>query len=414
MAYIQRTIEASLKKYLDGPEYIALTGARQAGKTTLLRHIQGQVGDSTFLTFEDVELRVLFDKDIKAFVRLYVEPNRVIFIDEFQYAKKGGQSLKFIFDTVPGKKIVVSGSSALDLTISAVKYLAGRILSFTLYPLSFREFLSFRDPALFRLYEERAGHRLEAPLIERFQAVLDEFIVFGGYPRVALAKDDDERRTILKNIFSIYLMRDVRDILGLIDDYQLLTLARALALQVGNIVSYHELSTLLQQKAPLVKKFLNLFEKTFILRLVRPFFSNKRTELVKNPKVYFLDSGLRNSITNDFRPLQARPDRGALVENYHFSEFLKAGAEVKFWRTKSKAEVDFVIDDLYPVEVKSTLSRPVAGKSLRSYIDKYAPPRAFVFNDNLFEAARIGKTSLRYLYQFDEFPKSPVRSGISE
>ncbi len=403
--YIPRTIETTLKKYLDGPEYIALIGARQAGKTTLLRHIQGHIEDSAFLTFEDVELRVLFDQDVKAFVRLHVEPHRVIFIDEFQYAQKGGQSLKFIFDTVPGKKIVVSGSSALDLTVSAVKYLAGRILSFSLYPLSFREFLSFKDPALFRLCEERAGHRLEAPLIERFQAVLDEFIVFGGYPRVALARDDDERRTVLKNIFSIYLMRDVRDILGLIDDYQLLALAKALALQIGNLVSYHELATLLQGKIPLVKKYLNLFEKTFILRLVRPFFSNKRTELVKNPKVYFLDSGLRNSIANDFRPLRERPDRGALVENHHFSEFLKAGAEVKFWRTKSKAEVDFIIDDLYPVEVKSALLRPVVGKSLRSYIDRYAPRRAFVFNDNLFETAKIGKTSLRYLYHFAELPK---------
>jgi hypothetical protein len=201
--YIQRTLEPAIKKYLAGPEYIAVIGARQAGKTTLLRHIQEQVEDSTFLTFEDVELRALFDKDVKSFIKLYVEPFRVIFIDEFHYARKGGQSLKFIYDTAPGKKIVVSGSSMLDLTVAAVKHLAGRMLFFTLHPLSFREFLSYRDQRLFRIYEETAGRkRLEQPMLEKFQTLLEEFVVFGGYPRVVIAKDDDERRTILKNIFS--------------------------------------------------------------------------------------------------------------------------------------------------------------------------------------------------------------------
>jgi predicted AAA+ superfamily ATPase len=398
--YIQRTIEPILKKYLAGPEYIALIGVRQSGKTTLLRHIQEQIESSIFLTFEDIELRAIFDKDVKSFIRLYVEPHRVIFIDEFQYARNGGQSLKFIFDTIPGKKIIVSGSSALDLTVAAVKNLAGRVFSFTLHPLSFREFLSFKDPALFRLHEETESRSLERPMIDKFRAVLDEFVVFGGYPRVATAKDDDERRTILKNIFSIYLLRDVRDILGLIDDYHLLNLAKALALQIGNIVSFHELSTLLQQKTPPIKKFLNLFEKTFILRLVKPFFTNKRTELVKNPKVYFVDTGLRNSIIGDFRPLRERPDGGALIENHHFSEFLKADRQVKYWRTKSKAEVDFIVDDRDPVVVKSGLSRPVAGKALRSFIEKYAPGKAFVFNDDLFDTMKINRTIVRYLYHF--------------
>ena len=408
--YIQRTLDPIIRKYLAGPEYIAVIGARQAGKTTLLRHIQEQVKDSAFLTFEDVELRMLFDKDVKSFIKLHVEPFRVIFVDEFHYARKGGQSLKFIYDTVPGKKIVVSGSSALDLTVSAVKHLAGRMLSFTLHPLSFREFLSYKALRLFRIYEEIDGRsRLERPMLEKFQTLLEEFVVFGGYPRVVIAKDDDERRTILKNIFSIYLLRDVRDILGLIDDYQMLGLVKALALQVGNSVSYHELSTLLQHKTPLLKKHLSLFEKTFILRLLRPYFSNKRTELVKNPKVYFVDTGLRNSIIGDFRPLGQRPDKGALVENHHFSEFLKSDREVKYWRTKSKAEVDFVVDERYPVEIKSALSRPVVGKSLHSYIEKYAPGKAFVFNDGLFDTVKIGRTPVHFMYHFADLPGDDSR-----
>ena len=403
--YIHRSLEPIIRKYLEGPEYLAVVGARQAGKTTLLRHIQEQVEGSTFLTFEDIELRALFDKDVKSFLKLYIEPHRVVFIDEFQYARRGGQSLKFIYDTVPGKKIVVSGSSALDLTVAAVKHLAGRILSFTLYPLSFREFLSFKNPRLFRLYEETADRqKLQKPVWEKFRALLDEFIVFGGYPRVVIAGDDDERRTVLKNIFSIYLLRDVRDILGLIDDYQMLGLAKALALQIGHIVSYHELSILLQQKTPLLRKYLNLLEKTYILQLVKPFFSNKRIELVKNPKVFFVDTGLRNSITGDFRSIDQRPEKGALLENFHFTEFVKANREVKYWRTKSKAEVDFVVDERVPVEVKSALARPAAGKSLHSYIDKYSPERAVVFNDELFERALVARTPVHFLYHFSEFP----------
>ncbi|MBU1186698.1 MAG: ATP-binding protein [Acidobacteria bacterium] len=402
--YIQRDLEPVIKKNLSGPEYIAVIGARQAGKTTLLRHIQENIKDSAFLTFEDVEIRDLFDTDIKSFINLFIEPHSVIFIDEFQYAKNGGMSLKFVYDTVPGKKILVSGSSALDLTISAVKHMVGRLFCFTLYPLSFREFLGHKDPELFRILVTSAGKRhLEHPLLKRFHRHLDEYVVFGGYPRIALARDDEERRTILKNIFNIYLLRDVRDVLGLIDDYKMLNLAKALALQVGNIVSFQELCMLVQESLPAVKKHLNLLEKTFILRLVKPYFTNKRTELVKNPKVYFLDSGLRNSIIDDFRSLGGRSDRGALLENFHFSEFMKMEREVKYWRTRSKAEVDFIVDEKIPVEVKSSLSRPVPGKSLYSFIEKYDPAEAIVLNNDIYKQMKIGKTPVRFIYHFSDY-----------
>ena len=402
--YIRRDLEPVLQKHLAGPEYIAVIGARQAGKTTLLRHIRENIKDSVFITFEDAEIRDLFDTDIKSFIKLYIEPHHTIFIDEFQYAKNGGTSLKFVYDTVPGKKIVVSGSSALDLTITAVKHMVGRLFCFTLHPLSFREYLSFKDENLFRILNASAGKsHLERSLLERFRHHLDEYVVFGGYPRVALASDDEERRTILKNIFNIYLLRDVRDVLGLADDYKMLNLAKALALQVGNIVSFQELCTLVQESLPSIKKHLNLLEKTFILRLVKPYFTNKRTELVKNPKVYFFDTGLRNSIIDDYRSVNGRSDRGALLENFHFSEFMKMEREVKYWRTRSKAEVDFIVDEKIPVEVKSTLSRPLPGKSLYSYIEKYEPSEAVVFNDDIYTQIKIGKTPVRFIYHFSDW-----------
>src|SRR4030042_4055575 len=151
--YVERDLEKKIKGYLSAPEIISVVGPRQAGKTTLLKHLQAGIQDSSFLTFEDIEIRELFDLDIKSFIELYIQPARVIFIDEFQYSKKGGQGLKFIYDMVPGRKLIISGSSSLDLTIKAVKHLTGRILSFTLYPFSFRQFLRPKDERLSQLFE---------------------------------------------------------------------------------------------------------------------------------------------------------------------------------------------------------------------------------------------------------------------
>jgi hypothetical protein len=399
--YVERDLASKIKQYLSAPEIIAVVGARQAGKTTLLKHLQAGIQDSSFLTFEDIEIRELFDLDIKSFIELYIKPARVIFIDEFQYSKRGGQGLKFIYDTLPGRKLIISGSSSLDLTIKAVKHLTGRILSFTLYPFSFREVLRSKDERLSKLFESTLEFRpIEPPLLQRLQKYFQEFIVYGGYPRVATAQNDEEKRDILRNIFQIYLLRDVKDVLGLVDDYKILSLVKALALQAGQAISYDELSNLTQQNTPAVKRQINFLEKTYIASFLRPYFRNKRTELVKNPKAYFLDTGLRNAVIKDFKSVNERQDKGALYENCVFSELLKKDRQVKYWRTKSKAEVDFVVDDRIPLEVKSGLSKPIIGKSLHSFIAKYQPDKAFILNESLFEDLRIRESTVQWRYLF--------------
>ena len=399
--YVERDLASKIKQYLSAPEIIAVVGARQAGKTTLLKHLQAGIQDSSFLTFEDIEIRELFDLDIKSFIELYIKPARVIFIDEFQYSKRGGPGLKFIYDTVPDRKLIISGSSSLDLTIKAVKHLTGRILSFTLYPFSFREALRSKDERLSRLFESTLEFGpIEPPLLQRLQKYFQEFVVYGGYPRVATAQSDEEKREILRNIFQIYLLRDVKDILGLVDDYKMLSLVKALALQAGQAISYDELANLTQQNTPAVKRQINFLEKTYITSFLRPYFRNKRTELVKNPKAYFLDAGLRNAVIKDFKPVNERQDKGALYENCVFSELLKKDRQVKYWRTKSKAEVDFVVDDRTPLEVKSGLSKPIIGKSLYSFMAKYQPENAFILNESLFEDLRIGKSTVHWRYLF--------------
>jgi predicted AAA+ superfamily ATPase len=401
--YIKRDLEGKIKKYLSSPEIIAVVGARQTGKTTLLKHIQQDMEKSQFITFEDVQIRALFDNDIKAFIGLYVNPYKYIFIDEFQYAKDGGRSLKLIYDTVKEKKIFISGSSVLDLTVRTVKFLTGRIFSFTLYPLTFQEYLSYKDRDLYDYLSQKSkGKKLNDVLIERFHSDLEDLIIYGGYPRVVISKDDEERQEVLRNILNIYLLKDIRDILGLTDDYKVLTMIKALALQTGNMVSYQELSTITQQALPFIKKNLNLLEKTFIIQLLKPYFTNKRVELVKNPKVYFYDTGLRNAVIGDYRRLNLRQDRGILYENFIFTELAKKNLSLKYWRTKSKAEVDFIVGDRTPVEVKSALAKNVIGKSLFSFIEKYHPENAYIFNKDIFDAVKVSRTTVRFLYHFSE------------
>jgi predicted AAA+ superfamily ATPase len=400
--YIKRDLEGKIIKYLDVPEIIAVTGARQVGKTTLLKHIQEDLNKSIFVTFEDISIRALFDNDIKSFIALYIEPYRYIFIDEFQYSKNGGQFLKLIYDTVKDKKIFISGSSILDLTINTVKYLSGRIFSFILYPLTFQEYLDYRDTSLYEYCCKTKEEKLNPLVTEKIYAHLEEFILYGGYPRVAVAKDNEEKKEILRNILNIYLLRDIRDIIGLTDDYKMLNLMKALALQVGNVISYQELSTLTAQNFPDLRKNLNLLEKTYIISLVKPYYTNKRIEIVKNPKIYFYDTGLRNAVIDDFRKIDSRQDIGNLFESHIFTEFTKQNHNLKYWRTKSKAEVDFIVDGKIPAEVKSAPGKMTISKSLRSFIGKYHPTEAYIFNKNLFETIKINDTNIRFLYHFSD------------
>ena len=376
--YYKRELEEKINRYMTSPEIIAIFGPRQVGKTTLLREIYTQVSNPVFLTFEDIELKVLFEEDIKSFIALYIEPYDHIFIDEFQYARMGGKHLKYIYDTTD-KKILISGSSAMELSIHAVKYLAGRIFVFYLYSFSFGEFLSVRDPKLHALYNG-LGSTVSAPLARQINGYLDEYMIYGGYPRVVLAQSTEEKKEILKNLLSIYLLRDIKEVAKITDEAKMYKLLKALSLQIGNVIVYNELSTLIGVNAVQLKTYLAAFEQAFLTRTITPFFTNKRLEIVKNPEVFFLDMGLRNVIIKNFAPLEDRVDKGAMLENFVFRELIEQ--ELKYYRTKNGAEVDFVLDDTIPVEVKAHLTSPKISKSYHHFLENYKPPRGYVLTLN--------------------------------
>jgi hypothetical protein len=394
--YVHRELEEQINKYLDAREIIAIVGPRQCGKTTLLRNIFKRLENANFLDFEDRETLELFDKDINGFADIHVKRYKYLFIDEFQYARDGGKNLKYLFDRF-STKIIISGSSVSELTIHSIKYLVGRIFVFTLYPFSFSEFLSYKDESLYAHYRDNA--KLSPQTISLLNRLHREYLVYGGYPRAVLSEKNEEKEVVLKNIYSTYLLKEIKEILHIADDYKISRLAHALALQLCGAINHSELCSVVGMHHAELLKNLNTLSKTFVIAESRPFSTNKRVEIVKSPKIYFIDNGFRNAIIKNFQKVHDRTDKGQLHENFVATELIKRGVELKHWRTRSKAEIDFIIEsdgETIPLEVKSVLSEERIPKSLHSFADKYTPKRAIILSEDLDSSAKAGNTKIEF------------------
>ena len=395
--YIQRHLETQIYKYLNTKEIIAIVGVRQCGKTTLMKHLYNQLDNALFVDFEDREKLEIFEGDIETFIRLYVTKYDYLFLDEFQYVKEGGKNLKYIYDNY-NTKIILSGSSSSELSIQCIQYLVGRIFIFQLNPLSFEEFLTYKDEQLLKEVYPNKTH--SDPVTRRFNQYLNEFLKYGGFPRVVTSESDEEKQIVLKNIYDTYFLKEIKGIFNLTSDYMLSKLISALALQISGILNFNELCSTTGFRYPDLMRHLNVLNKTFITMESRPFYKNRRTELVKSPKIFFLDNGFRNTVVKNFQEIRDRSDAGSLRENFVASEMNKKSIKLNYWRTKAKAEVDFIVQKegiTIPIEVKSRLTEPKVTKSLRSFIDKYQPPRGFVVCEDLFAEKQIGKTSVQWV-----------------
>ncbi len=403
--YISRKIEHQITASLNSKEIIAVIGPRQCGKTTLLKHISDSLGNTNFLSFDDLKVLQMFEEDIDAFIINYIKGNRYIFIDEFQYAKNGGKKLKYIYDS-NDIKIFISGSSAIDLTIQAVKYLVGRVFVFNLYQFDFEEFIQARKPEyisiLRKMHKAFDSGQISSVYNVVHKELIDlyeEYAIYGGYPRVVLENDTAEKIRVLGSIFSTYFLREIRDIMGLIDDYKMNKLIQSLALQIGNLIDFNNLSKASEFLYRPLKGYINVLEKTFICSLVRPYFMNKTSEIVKNPKVFFYDTGMRNIIINDFRGLKDRSDGGALLENAVFQELIKQGKSVKYWRTKQKQEIDFIIEggnkNISAFEVKMDYDSGT-NKSLNFFAEKYLGTRKAILYLNKNDSSNDSNQSIKY------------------
>lgn len=339
--FIKRKIDTKIQDYLKMPEILAIVGPRQAGKTTYLKNLC-TIKNGLFISFEDIDILNLFNNDIKSFARTHVEGNDLICIDEFQYAKNGGKNLKYLYDTYKNKKIIISGSSVIDITIHAIKFLVGRVIVVNFWPFDIDElrivFKNINDAKLYEYYS-----------------------TFGGYPRVALAKDDDERKLILKNIYNTYFLREVKDILGLIDEYKIEKLLMYIAQTVGSTINYSKVANSCDIDERSVRKYIEFMNQTYVAYTCRPFFTNKLKEIVKQPKLYFYDNGFYNHVLG-FDSL-----KGSKLEQTIVSELIKNNCDIKYWRTKAGSELDFVV--YKDNKIVTAIEAKSSGMESKSYTD---------------------------------------------
>jgi uncharacterized protein len=381
MVYIKRDLEKKLLKYLENKEILAVIGPRQSGKTTIVKKILSNTTNKKIkeVSFDNISDLELFITDLDSFIKKYVENTDILFIDEIQRANKSGLQLKYIFDNYKNIKIIVSGSSSVDIAIKCLKYLVGRIFVFNLYSFSFNEFLKAKDIDLYNVYIE---NKYKDVVLKKINKYLNEYLIYGGYPKVVLSKDNEEKKVVLKNIYNTHALRDVKDIISLSDDFMLNDLIKALSLQIGDIVNYTNLSSVSGYKYEKLKRVFSVLNKTYICVEIRPFFKNKTKEITKSKKVYFCDLGLRNQIINNFlEDVKFRQDVGKLHENFILLELINNEFEVKYWNAKSKAEVDFIIEKsgkIIPIEVKTTVKKENLTRSFNSFLTKYNPDIGFV------------------------------------
>ena len=327
---IERRLKQLILPRLFRGKAIVLTGPRQVGKTTLLRMLMAESDKKTlFWNCDEPDIRQKLSNPTSTQLQAETAQYELIFIDEAQRVPNIGVTLKLLIDNFPMKQVIVTGSSALQLSNSINEPLTGRKYEYNMFPFSSEELI------------DNHGSIEENRLLERR-------MVYGAYPEV-VNLPGEERETLL-NLINSYLYKDIFAFQDVRKPEIIEQLLQALALQMGSEVSFNELSKLLGLNSQTVQRYIDLLEKSYIVFHLRSFSRNLRNELKKSRKIYFYDNGVRNAILGDFKPLQLRQDAGALWENYLVSERLKHNSyslfygKSYFWRTQQQQEVDYIED----------------------------------------------------------------------
>jgi hypothetical protein len=328
---IERILTKNIIKNIK-PEFITIIyGARRVGKTVLLDQLKSfyKKDKILFINGDTEEGKNSMETTSEIKLTNLVENYSLVFIDEAQRIKNIGLALKIIIDKFPKKKIIITGSSSLELAKGARESLTGRHQTFTLYPLSTKEISSGLEPY-------------------KIPSLLEDQLIYGGYPYLKQLTSNQEKKEYLSTIADDYLLKDILFLEKIENPSTLKKLAALLSFQVGSEVSLNELSRTLGIDVKTVKRYLDLLIKSFIIFEVGSYAVNLRNEVAKSKKYYFYDLGVRNAVINQFFPLASRIDTGKLWENFLFAERIKsqAYARVKnqyyFWRNYQGAEVDMI------------------------------------------------------------------------
>lgn len=325
---IPRTLQQKIEQKLFKGKLLIIYGARQVGKTTLLKSIFDRFKESAlFLNCDEPDIRNMLTNATSTVLKNISGSKKIVLIDEAQRIKNIGLTLKLFADELKHIQVIATGSSAFELSDEINEPLTGRKIEFMLLPLSMREMCN------------RFG-------ILETKRMLEERMLYGLYPEVVLASG--ESKSILKEITRSYLFKDILSYQGIRKPEPVEKLLILLAAQIGNEVSYNELANTLGIDKDTVGKYIDILEKAFIVYKLNPFSKNVRTEVTKMRKIYFYDNGVRNMLLTNLKPLHLRNDKGQLWENFLITERMKRNlelgndAKIYFWRTTQQQEVDYI------------------------------------------------------------------------
>ena len=377
--YKPRLMESMVLDWLHRDYSIVLVGPRQAGKTTLVKHLAESTG-GLYLTLDDPDVLQALN-DVKAFLEIYFSGRRdrlVLYLDEAQYDPGIGRKLKYLHD-VAGIRFVATGSGSFDVKVRVTGELVGRVARLVLLPLNFHEYVEWRMPELAKVHKrlmdetlrilrgEGGGYNpVDHPGLRRLWM---EYVVYGGYPRVVLEDDSGVREELLRQIVVSYIDRDVMGFLGVREHVKFRRTLLALAQLAGGILKKRTVQEVAGVSFQTLESYLSLLEETYIVFTV-PRHPGGLGGLRKQPKIYFYDNGLLNALLGDFKPFNTRPDTGRLLESFVARHLKQYFDRLTYWKTKGGGEVDFIVNNI-PVEAKMT---PRPAKAMRYAAEKLGSP----------------------------------------
>jgi uncharacterized protein len=374
MTMIPRTIQTKIKERLFKSKAIILMGPRQVGKTTLLQEIVRPFQNETiWLSGDDISDRERLTNASLPTLKSLTSNKKIVVIDEAQRIENIGLTIKLIVDNIKDVQVIATGSSSLELANTINEPLTGRKYEFLLFPLSFAEMSHHNN-----LFQEMAS--------------LENRLIYGSYPEV-ITKPGEENE-VLSLLSDSYLYKDLLAYEKIKKPALLSTLLKALALQLGNEISYNELAQIVGADKQTVETYIDLLEKTYIVYRLNAFSRNVRNELKKSKKIYFFDNGIRNAIIGNFAPLNNRQDKGALWENYLIGERWKKNSyqnfygQRYFWRTTQQQEIDYI------EEVDGIIN---------AYEFKWSDKSKVHFSTTFLSAYQVSETKVIHTKNYDQW-----------
>lgn len=327
---IERVLKNRVNSLLGGQKAIVIMGARQVGKSTLLKDLFANRQDVLWMNGDEQDVRNLFDNLSSTRAKAIIGKNNILIIDEAQRITDIGLKIKLFTDQVEGVQVIATGSSSFELANRLNEPLTGRKREFKMFPITFSEMVNHTS------------------LLDELR-MIPHRMVYGYYPEVVTNLGDE--KNILKELADSYLYRDILSLDNISKPEKLVKLLQALALQIGEQVSYNEVGQLIGIDPKTVEKYVDVLEKSYVIFRLGSFSRNLRNELKNSRKIYFWDLGIRNAVIGNFSNIENRADVGALWENYVISERMKkklysdAFTNFWFWRTQQQKEVDLIEEE---------------------------------------------------------------------